>query len=458
MFRPLALALTVSLGTVGQALAQGAPIETLFSATTVAERDAALAAVQDAAADDANAAFAAGAHKAFAALEDFEQGLYRYGFQTPRVMLLPLLRVPVPENPAPETLTYEAWRGLLQDLDAGLAGAIEALDALPADADASFVADLRSVRLDMNGDGALDEAESVGSLLAALANPRQRVVQNRDTPADTEVPPPVFRFDRADAYWLQGYANFLRANAKLWLAHDFSTTFDVSFQAFFPGTGMQIDLPANDRADNLLERMRRVDSAEEREELRKEYMELPEAERRRLSEQARDRQNSEMGNIFDLVSFIHSINWPVVDADARRAARAHLLEVVRLSRLNWQAIKAETDNDREWLPGPQQAGRHPLTTLTITDETVENWHEVLGVMERVLKGEALLPHMRFPGYGVNMRRLFDEPTPFDLVLTITGPGALPYLETGEILDTRAWRDTMRAFGRNNFFSYAVWIN
>ncbi|MCO5056964.1 MAG: hypothetical protein M9905_03575 [Rhizobiaceae bacterium] len=67
-------------------------------------------------------------------------------------------------------------------------------------------------------------------------------------------------------------------------------------------------------------------------------------------------------------------------------------------------------------------------------------------------------HIRFPDYGVNMRRLFDEPTRFGLVLTITGPGVLPYLETGEILDTKAWRETIRAFGRGNLFAHAVWIN
>ena len=85
-------------------------------------------------------------------------------------------------------------------------------------------------------------------------------------------------------------------------------------------------------------------------------------------------------------------------------------------------------------------------------------YKVLDVMEGVLKGTMLVPHMRFPGYGLNFRRFFDEPTPFDLVLTITGPGALPYLETGTILDVGEWQKTMRAFGRGNFFSYAVWIN
>ena len=44
----------------------------------------------------------------------------------------------------------------------------------------------------------------------------------------------MFRFDRADGYWLQGYANFLMAQADFWLAHDFRQAFDESFHMLFP--------------------------------------------------------------------------------------------------------------------------------------------------------------------------------------------------------------------------------
>ncbi|TIS30595.1 MAG: hypothetical protein E5W95_35545, partial [Mesorhizobium sp.] len=58
--------------------------------------------------------------------------------------------------------------------------------------------------------------------------------------------------------------------------------------------------------------------------------------------------------IADFISLVHLVNWPVVEPERRQAARRHLMEMIRLSREDWKAIRAETDNDREWLPGPQQ--------------------------------------------------------------------------------------------------------
>ena len=39
-------------------------------------------------------------------IETLSQGLYRYGLKTPRSFLLPILRLPVPENPNPDPLTF----------------------------------------------------------------------------------------------------------------------------------------------------------------------------------------------------------------------------------------------------------------------------------------------------------------------------------------------------------------
>ncbi len=451
MLRSILLAVTCLVLAAQPSFAAETSVARSFAATTVAEREAALAGIRGDASDAARMALAA--HRAFGALEQFSQDLYLYGFHTPQSMMVPLMRLPVPENPTPEELSYQQWRSVLEALDSGLGEAIAMLEALPAESDAAFEVDLRTMRFDMNGDGDLAENESIGAILAAFANPGGR----RNTLTDGDVPPPVFRFDRADAYWLQGYANFLRANIKMWLAHDFHMTFDSAFQLFFPRAGMQIDLPVIDRALNLWERMRNA-SGEERAKLYEEYNALSDAEKQRLQVAARIREASGWGNIFDLISFIHTINWPVEDKAARAAVRTHVLEMIRLSRLSWKAIEAETDNDREWLPGPQQPGRHPLTRLTITAETVTAWHDTLEIMERALNGEALIPHPRFPGYGVNLKRFFEEPETFDLVMTITGPGVLPYLEQGEILDQSVWNRTTRSFGRGNFFSYAVWIN
>ena len=59
--------------------------------------------------------------------------------------------------------------------------------------------------------------------------------------------------------------------------------------------------------------------------------------------------------------------------------------------------------------------------------------------------------------GINLRRVFEEPQPFDLVLWITGPAALPYLEDGPMTSTDEWNRITAAF-EGSFGSYAIWFN
>ena len=59
---------------------------------------------------------------------------------------------------------------------------------------------------------------------------------------------------------------------------------------------------------------------------------------------------------------------------------------------------------------------------------MQAWHAALQMAEDLLEGRRLLPHFRFADKGINMKRFFDEPQTFDLVLSITGPAIVPYLE------------------------------
>jgi hypothetical protein len=399
-----ALSLTTALLAT---LAAAAEAEAPFAAKTVAERVAALDALAPEFEKPENRMALATA-ATFAAVERFGQALYRHGFRTPRSSFVPLMRMPIPDNPNPDPLTYEAWRATLKRLVDDLEEAKHMLASLPDDSDFSLVVDLGEVRFDLDGDGELTDAESVLSIFQAFdgGGPRRQAAEGETAP------PPVFRFDRADAYWLEGYANFLTANARLWLAHDFSKTFDTSFTLFFP----------------------RETSAD--------------AETREWSEAA----------ILDFISLIHTIAWPVVEPETRKAILADMKEMTRLSRLNWQAIRAETDNDREWVPGPHQPGPHPLTSLEVTEEIVTGWHAALDAADAVLDGKALVPHMRYPGRGVNLKRYFEEGKDFDFVLTVTGPAVLPYLETGAVVDEGEWGRLTGAFGRTGITPFALWFN
>jgi len=240
--------------------------------------------------------------------------------------------------------------------------------------------------------------------------------------SDGMLPSFVFRFDRADAYWLQGYANFLMAQADFWLAHDFREAFDTSFHMLFP----RARLPMQDTLVPLAGDPGSIFASEWR--------------------------------IADFISFIHLIDWPVVEPGRSKAARGELLEMIRLSREDWKAILAETDNDREWLPGPNQKGANQLTGLEVTETEVQAWHAALAMAEDLLEGRRLLPHFRFADRGVNMKRFFEEPKTFDLVLSITGPGVVPFLERGPMITSEEWWALQQQFGRTGFMTFALWAN
>ena len=131
--------------------------------------------------------------------------------------------------------------------------------------------------------------------------------------------------------------------------------------------------------------------------------------------------------IADMIAFIHLLHWPVAEPERMRSVLAHLEAIPPLSRENWTRILAETDNGKEWLPNPRQTGFLP--GVTVTQEQIDGWMLFLDEFEALLKGEKLLPHWRFDK-GINLRRIFLEPTTFDVVLLIQGSAAIPYLEDG----------------------------
>jgi hypothetical protein len=387
----------------------------LFTAKTVADRNSALASLEAAPPGDPAAAYAAGAGEFFTALEILAGGLHRHGFESPQSFMLPLMRLPVPENPTPEPLTYEQFRAILVAFRDRLETSARTLGSVPADANIGMEIDLTRVGIDLNEDGTIAPDESIAAIMASLS--RGGAAPDDATPALT------FRFDRADGFWLQGYAEFLMAQADFWLAHDFRGTFDGSFHMLFPRAKLPLQ-------DILVPPDGGINGGIFSSEWR----------------------------LADFISLVHLVNWPVVEPERRQAARRHLLEMIRLSREDWKAIRAETDNDREWLPGPQQKGANPLTGLEVGEEQVQAWLAALTMAEDLLEGRVLLPHFRITGKGINMKRFFDEPKPFDLVLSITGPAIAPYLESGKILTSEEFEQIQREFGGAGFLTFALWFN
>jgi hypothetical protein len=402
--------------TVVEARAQAdtaAIVTALFSAKSVADRDAAIEELENADPKDPLVPYALGASGFFQALEKLAIGLNRHGFESPRSFVLPLLRLPIPPRAEPEPLTYDQFRDILAEFRDAMEAAAEKLGTVPTDVETGTVVDLSQLGIDLDGDGAITPAESIAAIMAGMTGGA----------SSTQPGALVFHFDRADGYWLQAYANFLVAQADFWLAHDFRNAFEGSFHMLFPRAGLSLQdalvPPPDQEAFGML-------MAEWR--------------------------------LADLASFIHLVNWPVVEPERRQTARLKLLEMIRLSRENWKAIEAETDNDREWLPGPQQKGVNPLTGLEVGEAQVAAWLEALQMAEDLLEGRVLLPHFRIADRGINMKNFFEAPQTFDLVLAITGPGVVPYLEKGTLLTSEEFARIRAQFGGAGFLTFALWFN
>ena len=345
------------------------------------------------------------------AIERFGQRQYRYGAHAPHNAMVPLLRLPVPPNPKPEEITYERQRENLQSLLDDLAGVEETLAPMTPDA-TKIVIDLNAVRLDFRGDGAADGGQTLGAIIAGLQ-------QHEANPAPAAGPPFEVKFDYADALWLRGYCHLLSASLEFVLAYDWRVTFDHVGHLFYPrvapppfGANATFAPPSGGWL-------------------------------------------GDDGQFADFFVLIHDIRWPLGEAVRMRSARAHLKQVVAMSRASWKAILAESGDDREWIPGPKQKNG-VITSLPVTQQQVDAWLRALDDFDALLDGAKLLPHWRF-AQGFNLRRFFEEPRDFDLVLLIAGYGAAPYLESGPMTPPAEWRDLNSAFG-GNFLGYAFWFN
>jgi len=361
-----------------------------------------------AAGGDSEAAFGVGVLKLATAIEHFAQTLYRHGFDLPDGRPAGITGPHVPQNPNPEPFDYAGVRQMLATLVSELDDARTAFDAAAKSGD--YVVPINPVlaRIDANGDGKAEEGESLGGLLTMWSS------------GGTTEPPPMpqneIGFDRADAFWFAGYTQVIAAQADFLLAHDFSSFVNATFHRFFPKAGFPMQ---------------------------------PYAEGGQLMfDPATDT------GIADLVAAIHTISWPVSDAARLSGVRDRLKAVLDYSRQDWGAILAETDDNHELLPSPRQTPMMP--NATITDEKVAAWRATLDKADAVLDGALLVPHWRFK-QGFDLKAYFTTAKTTDLVMILTGAGALPFVHDGPVASSEDFRAVQTAFG-DDWLGYAFWFN
>jgi hypothetical protein len=375
----------------------------------------------------ADACFALGLFDLVTAVEGVSQALYRHGATRPGTPAAAMLfglepdGPAVPANPDPELLTYAQLRAILDQFVAGLDVAGGHFQMAETGTQFVIPIDPLKVRIDLDGNGTAEAGETLGALLASAR-------QFADIPTP-DAPPPGGKskakgiagdtsigFDNADAAWFAGYTQIAAAPVDLLLAHDFSGFFDAYLHRVFPQAG----LPMQD--------------------FTKGGMLLMDAE----SDAA----------IADLVAAVHTINFPVIDAPRLSGVLDRLKAITAHSRRNWELILAETDDNRELVPSPSQTSI--VLNMGVTQETVDAWMAALDTADLVLNGKLLVPHWRFK-QGVDLKAYFETAKQTDLVMILTGLGALPFLKDGPIASAESFAEANKAFGAE-WLNYAFWFN
>lgn len=370
---------------------------------------------------DAQARFALAAVQTLAAVERLAQDAHAFGLGGGTAAALAevtLFGGEIPIADAPERVAHDDARAALQRFRDGLGRAIDTLAPLadPGAAEPRLPLDLGLIRLDFDGDG--HPGEQLSAVLFELRGLAAGGPQGERCGA---IP---IHFDLGDAHWLRAYLHLLSAALDAWLAYDTQALWDATAHLFFARP--ETPLP---------------------------YLAQP-------VEPAFD--GIELAVLADLVAMIHLLDLPLREPARMADALEHLEAAVRWNRAAWEAILAETDDDREWLPSPRQSGVIPSRPggppLEVTEAMVASWLELLDESEALLQGRKLLPYWRVAdGRGVNLRRVFEAPQRLDLLLWLQGAAAAPYLEEGELTRGDTWRRIVRAFD-GRFAPFALWFN
>lgn len=349
--------------------------------------------------------FALGGVRFLRTIEATLQLRWRMGMSG-RTMDLPVLRLPVAENPNPEPFDPKFVEVMATDLLARMAEAEAPLDGI-ADADeVALRVNLADLWFDVNMNGARDKGEGVIEIAAGTVLPRR-------FRSSGETVPPTIRFDTADAAWLQAYTHMLSAIAELVLAYPPSQAIAEVGAATAAMNEVAGDAPPTNALAFMFED--EVDAA---------------------------------------AALLLALRQQP-DPAHTRAAREHALATIRFNRQFWARLDAETDNDAEWIPNARQTS---ALGVALPEQVAKAWQAILADAEDMLEGRKLIPYWRLKsGAGLNLKKLLEEPIPVDLIGWAQGKDLLPYAERGERLSPFNWREFTRMM-RGESMLYVLLLN
>lgn len=299
---------------------------------------------------------------------------------------IPVLRLPIPENPAPGPFDPATVETLFATMAADLALAIDTLGPI-ADADAVAVTiSTADIWFDINMNATRDMGESLVDVAGIALSGG----------FGASLPDVTIRFDTADAAWLAAYAHLLSALSNTVLA--LSPTEAIT------------------RIHDARDAMAALSPS---------------------SAFAGDPFLSEADEIADMVAILLDSIQQRPDPALTAKVREHLLSVIAENRVFWRRVALETDNEAEWIPSKRQTSALPID---FPAETGPRWLAVLSDAEALLNGNLLIPYWRLgPDAGINLARLFEDPPPLDIVGMIQGHTLLPYMERGRRINANSLR-------------------
>lgn len=331
------------------------------------------------------------------------QTRYRYGASEGMAAGLALMRLGLRPNPEPEPFTGAVIETLFSDVDSQMDEARATLATLGQAPNFTAPVDLTSLWLDINTDGEQQPMESLPALLFGMLGGR-----GGQAGTDAINEGIVADFDGSDAAWLAAYTHFLSSTANLVLALQPAPIIDDVF-----ADGAALDERFSGRPNRTL--------------------------------------GGETRGIDTIVSWILVLEQTPL-AEHTREAREHMIAMVAKNRVFWEAVAAETDQGREWIPSPTQTAALPIT---FPGEVGPRWLAVLDDVEAMLEGRLLVPHWRLGGegatHGINIKTFLDTPQSTDLLGLFHGRGVLFAVEEGPIISADNWQAFQTLVGRGGGF-------
>jgi hypothetical protein len=351
--------------------------------------------------------FALGGVRFLGGIERALQLRYRVGLSDGLAVMsgIPVLRLPIGENPAPEPFEPVMIAELFEGIEADMAGAIASLDAIADDAAVGVAIDTSDLWFDIDANGLRAPGEGVMEI-AGFALSGGFLME--------DMPSATIRFDTADARWLSAYAHLLSGISNGILATD--PTEAVARVTASRAAFAELGLPGPTNDFTLA---------------------------------------NQFSDTMDVAAmFVLAAEGPL-DPARTQALRDHLLACIEDNRAFWTLVAREGDNDLEWIPNKNQQS---ATGLPFPPDTGTLWLAVLSDAEKVLRGELLIPYWRLgEGAGFDLAAFLQDPPVVDLAGLIQGSGLLPYLRQGPLADGRAlWTFTSLLQGDSGL--YMVMLN